>query len=113
MNLEATRKLLSYDPEDVAPRTLLKDILYASIELLSIEENDFAWSGWENAEEAITEVKSFLSVVESGAIPERLDLAVMFAPTGPMQETSISSGWGDTFLKVAERWDNAERRMWA
>jgi hypothetical protein len=34
---------------------------------------------------------------------------VVFAPTGPMQEVSLGSGWGDEFLGVADRWDAALR----
>jgi hypothetical protein len=40
------------------------------------------------------------------------DVSVLFAPTGPIQEVSLSSGWSETFLKVAERFDRAERQLW-
>jgi hypothetical protein len=30
---------------------------------------------------------------------------VLFAPTGPLQELSLSSGWADDFLKLASRFD--------
>jgi len=29
----------------------------------------------------------------------------LFAPTGPIQEVSLSSGWGQEFLELAERFD--------
>ena len=112
MKLDETKKLLSYDLNGSDPRSVLIDVLRASIELLSIEENDFAWSSWKNAAEAVAEVKSILAVIEAGGIPERLALSVLFAPTGPMQEVSISSGWSDIFLKVAELYDYAEKRLW-
>ncbi|HEX8181606.1 MAG TPA: hypothetical protein VF525_18845 [Pyrinomonadaceae bacterium] len=34
-------------------------------------------------------------------------MEVLFAPTGPMQEVSLSSGWGEEFLALAERFDEA------
>ena len=111
MKLDDTRKLLSYDLEGADPRTVLIDVLRASIELLSLEENDFAWSSWEVSAMAVAEVKKILAIVESGGIPEQLALAVIFAPTGPMQEVSLSSGWGEAFLKVAERYDYAAKGL--
>jgi hypothetical protein len=33
----------------------------------------------------------------------------LFAPTGPIQEVSLSSGWGDMFLELAKRMDAATR----
>jgi len=110
--LDSTKKLLSYPLEGAEPRGVLIDVLRASIELLSIEENDFGWSSWEDSRAAVAEVSRLLAIAESGGIPDRLTLSVIFAPTGPMQEVSISSGWGDAFLKVAERYDYAEKGIW-
>jgi hypothetical protein len=39
-------------------------------------------------------------------------LIVLFAPTGPIQEVSISSGWGNEFLDLAERFDRAVQRAY-
>jgi hypothetical protein len=36
-----------------------------------------------------------------------MTLDVLFLPTGPIQEVSLSSGWGDEFLQLAERYDAA------
>ena len=30
---------------------------------------------------------------------------MQFAPTGPLQEISISNGWSEMFLKLAEQYD--------
>jgi hypothetical protein len=35
------------------------------------------------------------------------DIEVLFAPTGPIQEVSMSSGWSREFLRLAERFDEA------
>ena len=34
-------------------------------------------------------------------------MSVLFAPTGPMQELSIDSGWGQEFIALADRFDEA------
>ena len=34
-------------------------------------------------------------------------MEVLFAPTGPIQEVSLSSGWGKEFLALSERFDDA------
>jgi hypothetical protein len=43
-----------------------------------------------------------IAQLRQGSLP---DLAHLFAPTGPIQEVSVSSGWGDRFLALAERLD--------
>ncbi|MCX5509668.1 MULTISPECIES: hypothetical protein [Pseudomonas] len=87
-------------------------ILEASIELVSIPGNDFCWSYWADESEAIQELQSLLDLVKAGTLPERLKLTVIFAPTGPLQETSMSSGWAETYLKIAERFDQVEALLW-
>ena len=37
-------------------------------------------------------------------------MAVLFLPTGPIQEVSLSSGWGDEFVALADRFDRAVLR---
>jgi len=56
--------------------------------------------------------QSLLDLVKAGTLPERLKLTVIFAPTGPLQETSMSSGWAETYLKIAERFDQVEALLW-
>jgi hypothetical protein len=110
--LDRTKALLATEPDASDPQGLLSDILHAAIELLSIEGNDFAWSSWRDQREAVEEVTALLSAIEAGNLPDRVDVAVLFAPTGPIQEVSVSSGWGDTFLKLAQRYDHAAKLLW-
>lgn len=74
---------------------------------LARPDNDFAWSSWEDAEAAFREIDGLISRIESGTLPPRLDLTVLFAPTGPIQEVSVSSGWGQEFVRLADRFDAA------
>jgi hypothetical protein len=56
------------------------------------------------------EVRFFLATVEAD-LPlgegEFKHLRLLFGPTGPLQETSIASGWADEFLLLAARVDDA------
>jgi len=80
--------------------------------LLALPNNDFAWSSWQDSGAALAELDRHIVAIESGQLPPRLDVAVLFAPTGPIQEVSLSSGWGQEFLAVAARFDAAARLCW-
>lgn len=68
---------------------------------------DFLWSSWEDADAALAEVDPLIHGLERGALPARFSIDILFAPTGPLQETAMSSGWGDEFLTLASRCDGA------
>ena len=78
--------------------TLLKE----TRALISRDGNDFSWSSWRDQDHAISERDAIIAEVEKGFIPE---IGVLFAPTGPIQEVSLRSGWGNEFLELAERFD--------
>jgi hypothetical protein len=71
---------------------------------LAREGNDYSLSSWNDQEQALVEIDSILVQLENGSLP---DIEVLFAPTGPIQEVSMSSGWSRDFLKLAERFDEA------
>ena len=77
-------------------------ILREARTFLALESNDFLWSSWRDQDQAISEIDSIIAELESGSVP---DIRVLFAPTGPIQEVSLSSGWGQEFLELAEQFD--------
>lgn len=93
---------------DEARRELL-DVLRETRSLLARPDNNFDWSGWNDAGAALRMVDRLVAIVESGRLPSRWMVSILFAPTGPIQEVSISSGWGDEFLTLASRCDAALR----
>jgi hypothetical protein len=97
---------------DAARRELLA-VLREARSLLAIPGTDFAWSRWKNAEQALRDMDCLIAAVEVGMLPERMELGVLFAPTGSIQEVSVSSGWGEEFLALANRFDEAARRVFA
>jgi hypothetical protein len=78
--------------------------------LLAKPDNDYSWSSWESEKDALEEIDGLISGLRNGPIPDLDDVRVLFLPTGPIQEVSLSSGWGDEFLKLAERADAAIKR---
>ncbi len=76
-------------------------------ELLADPGNDFTWSSWVGREDALRELDGILSSLWCGVLPKSLSMEVLYAPTGPIQEVSLSSGWGEAFLALAERFDEA------
>jgi len=85
----------------------LLDVFQRARDLVARPDNDFAWSSWRDSEDALEEIDSVLSRLQRGEIPALLEMSVLFAPTGPMQELSLSSGWGNRFLGLAEEFDAA------
>jgi hypothetical protein len=81
--------------------------------MLASEGNNFACSSWwKSAADALNEVDRLIAALESGEHPRRLDLEVLFAPTGPIQEVSASRGWGAPFLALARRFNAALPRAY-
>jgi hypothetical protein len=59
------------------------------------------------------ELDRIIAIIERGSLPPRLDVAVLFAPTGPIQEVSLSSGWAWVFLALSQRFDTIEQRVYS
>ena len=110
--LEITKKLLNRKLNFNNPKSELIEILRSAIELLSLPENDFCWSFWEDKTKVIEEINKLIKLIEKDSIPERLEVNLLFAPTGPIQEVSMSSGWSAIFLKLAEKYDEIEKLIW-
>jgi hypothetical protein len=93
--LDKTKKFLNRDVDLSKPFDELIEVLNSSIELLSLPENDFCWLSLEDQDAALNEINNVIKKIRSGDIPQRLDVTVLFAPTGPIQEVGISGGWGE------------------
>jgi hypothetical protein len=82
----------------------LISVLQETRKYLAREGNDYSWSSWNDQEQALAEIDSILAQLEKGVVP---GIEVLYAPTGPLQEVSMSSGWSLEFLNLAERFDKA------
>jgi hypothetical protein len=95
-----------------AHRRELLQVLRDARALLARLGNNFDWSSWRDADHALQEVDGLIHVIESGGLPGRGEVSILFLPTGPMQEAALSSGWGDEFLSVADRADAAVEKVY-
>lgn len=84
----------------------LVDILVEARILVAREGNDFSWSGWDDNTEALAEIDAILTQLKAGRIPGPA-MNLLFLPTGPLQELSLSSVWGEEFVALAGRFDHA------
>ena len=89
----------------------LVEVLRETRELLARPDNNFIWSYWDSATDALLEFDAFITQIESGDTSRRSDLKLLFAPTGSIQEVSISSGWGQEFLALSARFDAVIKRV--
>jgi hypothetical protein len=88
----------------------LAAVLRRIVELLSRADCDVTWSGYDSAEELRSEVERCLDKVEASSHLDQQEVAnlrFLFLPTGPLQETSISSDWGREFVDLAALFDHA------
>ena len=86
----------------------LQQAVQALRNLLARPDNDFSWSSWPDQAAALAEIDQHLDWLSRGGVP---DLSLLLVPTGPAQEVSLSSGWGEEYLQVAERIEAALARL--
>ena len=109
MQLDRTHDLIRNGVDLKNPLVGLGYVLEAAIELVALPGNDFDWSHWRNAAQAQAEINELLEHVRSGQMPDRLKVAVLFGPTGPLQEVTSEA---QAFLKVAAMYDQIENALW-
>ncbi len=85
----------------------LLSILDEALRLVSLPENYFLWTSWSDAKCAVEEIQKYREEIAEGEFRNLAEIQKLFAPTGPIQELSLASGWGETFLALAERFENA------
>ena len=86
-------------------------ILEEVASILKLPDMDVAWSRYNNVEEAVEDINQHNARLRRGDLSKMQDLTLLFAPTGSLQEISISSGWGTPFLSIAARFDRAVEAM--
>ncbi|MFG5777357.1 hypothetical protein ACFIQF_09790 [Comamonas sp. J-3] len=109
--LERTKALLDQAMDSHSAQQTLLHVLEATLELVSLPGNDFSWSSWRDAAHAQTELEGQIALLQTGALPNRQQLLVLFAATGPLQELAMASGWAEVYLQLAAVFDAVERRM--
>ena len=85
----------------------LIEVLVEARALTARPENDFSWSSWVDADHALAEIDHRIGQLRAGQEPFGEGTGILFVPSGPMQELSLSSGWGDEFCRLADSYDQA------
>jgi hypothetical protein len=88
-------------PYKIELLTLLDKVL----DLVSLPGNDFIFSSWSGVDEAAREIQRYRSEILQDDFTHLARLEVIFSPTGPLQELSLSNGWGTKFIDLAEKFD--------
>jgi hypothetical protein len=84
----------------------LIDVMLEARRLVALPDNDFSYSSFLDQEAALEEIDAFIAGLRAGDTKTG-GMSVLFLPTGPMQEVSLSGGWGDEFVALADRFDRA------
>ncbi|WP_444905615.1 hypothetical protein ACJJIR_12630 [Microbulbifer sp. SSSA008] len=90
---------------------LLDEMLYVLKETLRLAKisEDSIWSDMD-VEEISGMLSKAVEKIEAGKSPSMFKLKYLFAPTGPIQETSMENGWSDLYLELSERFDEAAEK---
>ena len=74
-------------------------------------ETDTVWAGYDNGEDFLVDLNQDIEKIKFCDFATLDKLEMEFAPTSTYQEISLSNGWGDNFLKLAEDFDSLHKKI--
>ena len=92
--------------ESVVVRLDLVGVLQETIDLLT--STDVVWTEHGSVGDLRNELSSYLSKAKHEDLTEDdiRRLKLLFAPTGALQDVSLSGSWSHRYLELAERFDS-------
>ena len=69
-------------------------------------DSDMVWTRYANSKQLRDELELYIRQLQNGDTGSLEKIKFMFLPTATLQEHSISNGWVDEYLKLAEKFDN-------
>ncbi len=87
--------------------TVIIEILETVKELILEPKTDISWSTFDSKDDVILDIDSHIQKLKLRDFSKIKDLILLFAPTSDFQEISLSSGWGNRYLNISERFDTA------
>jgi hypothetical protein len=96
---------------EASPLCEIIDILNEIIRIVRRSEIDVVWSGYDTTDDVLSDLTGHIGRLTNNDLSRRKELKILFAPTGPLQEIALSSGWGDQFLSIAERFDQEMKKI--
>ena len=94
------------DATNEALRIQVLAVLDEVIDRLGRQDADYSYSSFASPESGIAEIDGYRDQFRAGVLRPVM-LPLLFAPTGPIQEVAISSGWGDRFAELEAQIDAA------
>lgn len=75
------------------------------------DDSDVIYAGFSNPAQVRTEIENDLPEIEKGNTTILAKYNLWFAPTGPLQEISLSNNWGKEYLMLAEQFDKLYKKV--
>ena len=69
------------------------------------DSSDVIWTRYESAKEFRDDLDGYITRLKANDKSCLEELNILFAPTGSLQEHSISNGWSKEFLRISEIFD--------
>jgi len=70
------------------------------------DDSNMVWTHYDNAKQLRDELDATVEKLKLGDKSALEELNNLFLPTAALQEHSISNGWPDDYLNLAEKFDN-------
>lgn len=86
--------------------TLLVDLLWEVRKLIDTPNTDVTWSEYRTVEEVLSALDTYIKRLNQLDKLVVSELELLFAPTGSLQEISISSGWTNEYIELSSRFDD-------
>ena len=83
----------------------LIDIITKVKERIS-DDSNMVWTHYDTAKELRDELELYTQELRNGNMSSLKKMKLLFLPTATLQEHSISNGWPDEYLALAEKFDN-------
>ena len=74
-------------------------------DLVKDRDTNVLWTHYNSKEEVVVELERHIVSLNSKDFSIIKELILLFAPTSDLQELSVSNGWGNQFLEIAEKFD--------
>ena len=84
----------------------LLDILEQVLKRI-VDDSDVVWTRFDTPAALRAELASYSEQLEKGHFSCLRQLDLLFAPTGSLQEHSISNGWEEEFIRLSALFDSA------
>jgi hypothetical protein len=80
-------------------------LILETIKSWTTDETDTVWAGYDNGKEFLVDLNADIEKIEFCDLETLNKLNMEFSPTSTYQELSLSNGWADEYIKLAEEFD--------